>query len=141
MTEFPRHLWYGAVLSANQALAGINGCPHIVRFAQPATRRCPLGLAGNVVVLTILTTHLDQRVAQHKHIHPRSEETIERFLRLAHNGLILVERRVQDHRHPRQSPERLDQAIIARVRLAMHGLDARRVVHMRHRRNIGPWDV
>ena len=40
------------------------------------------------------------RVAHDQHIHPGAQEAIERLARLAHHGLIFVERGVQQHRHP-----------------------------------------
>src|SRR5208337_249306 len=67
-----------------------------------------------------------------QHIHLGSLETIDGFLRRAHDRLVLVETRVQDHRSPGFPAKGLDQIVIERVLFPRHGLQSPGVIDVVH---------
>src|SRR3979411_3284923 len=56
------------------------------------------------------------------HIHLGALETIDSFLGLADDWLILIEAGVENHRNTRLPLESLNQIVVERVLLASHGL-------------------
>ncbi len=61
--------------------------PHVSVFASSRAPAIPLAL--------------DKEIVQDENVHIGAEEAVERFLRPAHDRLVLVERGVQDNRNPR----------------------------------------
>src|SRR4030095_7713798 len=57
----------------------------------------------NLCKLCTASSH--RKIPEIKHVHLRLSKTINRFLRRADDRLILVERRIQNHRHTRQRVE------------------------------------
>src|SRR5215813_8024019 len=64
----------------------------------------------------------NQEVAEHQRIHLRPQETINRFLRLANDWLVVVERSIQHHRNTRLAFYLFDQFPITWVRRLCHRL-------------------
>src|SRR6185436_18857001 len=79
-----------------------------------------------------------RKIPEIKHVHLRLSETINRFLRRADDRLILIERRIQNHRHTRQRLEIRDQLIITRIHLARDSLQATGAIEVRHGRDLAP---
>ena len=73
---------------------------------------------------------LQYEVAHHQYVHLRALKTIESFLGSADDGLIVVERSVQNDRHAGEVSEGANQFPVERVRGAADGLQARGAVHV-----------
>src|SRR5215813_4031406 len=75
---------------------------------------------------------LHQMFAEDQHVHPAPTEGAVGLSRGVDDRLALqVEGRVQDHRHPGRLAEELDQTVVTRRSLLVHGLEPRRAVHVR----------
>ena len=75
------------------------------------------------------------KVTHHQDVHLRARETIQRFFRAADDGLVVVERSIQDDGNAGEIAERANQFPVERIRGAAHGLQARGAVHVRGRGN------
>ncbi len=62
-------------------------------------------------------------------------ERVQRLGRCHHDRLVLVERRVEEDRHAGQAVELLDQPVVARIDVALDGLDAAGAVDVSDGRN------
>src|SRR5581483_4144028 len=71
---------------------------------------------------------MDERVAEHEHVHPRPEKAVESLLGAAYDRLVLVERCIEDHGDAGEVAKRLDESVVARVGRAVDGLQASRSV-------------
>ena len=137
------------------------------RRVRRATRRCPRGPANAAPTVSpnrrpsrrrqsswnsfchsfgLLPRRLrrlvEQERAEHEIVDVRPHEAAIRVLRRADDRLAAdVERGVDEHAAAGARLERLDQVVVAGVRLACHGLDARRVVDVRDRRDVRPRHV
>src|SRR6266849_1070061 len=76
-----------------------------------------------------LTTQ-HNNITDHQRIHLSAEKAVERLLGPADDRLVLVKRSVEHHRHTGQLPEAFDQAIIARVGMAIDGLQTSGAIDM-----------
>src|SRR5262249_39547470 len=75
----------------------------------------------------------DQRAAKDQDIHLRAQEAIERLIRLADDGFVLVERGVEHHRHSGAVAEGFYEAIVARISPTADSLKSARPVDMADR--------
>src|SRR5437899_4875208 len=66
-----------------------------------------------------------------QHIHIRAKKAVERLARVQDDRLVLVERRVQEHRHAAQALERSDQSPVARIGSLAHRLQTSASVDVR----------
>src|SRR5436190_1821273 len=81
-------------------------------------------------------------VADSKNVELVSHETAERVLRRAHDGLAAhIEARIHEDRTASFPLERGEQRVIAWIGVLVHGLDAGRVINMRHGRDVGAGHV
>ena len=67
-----------------------------------------------------------------QHVHPRSQEAVDRLNRCLNNWLILIKGRVQQHRHPRHVAELAYQFPIPRIQFTFHRLEPAGSVSVRH---------
>ena len=81
----------------------------------------------------------DQEISDYKGIHLRAQKALDGLLRPAHNGLILVERRVEQHRYARHTLEFPDELPVKWIGVRAHGLETACSVDVRHGRNHGPF--
>src|SRR5205823_3075836 len=63
-----------------------------------------------------------EKIAQHEQIHFRAQETIERFLGVANDRLVFVERSVEHERDAGEIAKVFDQPVITRVGFFVDGL-------------------
>src|SRR6185437_16965507 len=78
------------------------------------------------------------RLPEAEHIHPRPQKAVERFLWRAYDRLVLVERGVEHHRNTSPVAEAFDEAMVARIGVAIDGLQPARPIDMRHGGNLAP---
>ena len=64
----------------------------------------------------------DYDVTKDKNVHIGPKKAIESFFRPADDWLVLVERGIENHRHPGRFAEVLDQLVIERVGVAIDSL-------------------
>src|SRR5215471_3485954 len=57
-----------------------------------------------------------------ENVHLRAEEAVERFPGTKHDGLVFVERRIEEDRHAADALEGLDEIPVAGIRPAAHRL-------------------
>src|ERR1019366_2657072 len=69
------------------------------------------------------------------HVHPRSQEAVDRLGRRLDDGLILIKGRIQQHRHTCYFLELVNQLPIPWIHLAFHRLEPSGSVPVRHRWN------
>src|SRR5438093_2364115 len=73
---------------------------------------------------------------EHEHVHPAPAERVERFLRRVDDRLALeIEGGVEHERDPGRLAERLDGAVVTRIRVPEDGLQPRRAIDVRRRRH------
>src|SRR5712692_2234434 len=72
----------------------------------------------------------DQDIAKHQRVHLCPQKTVQGLFGAAHDGLVVVERRVQHHRHAGEVGKLTDQPPVARVRGAPDRLEPPGAVHM-----------
>ena len=90
----------------------------------------------------ILTRFVYKAIADCQGIDRGSHEASPRVFWCAHDGLAAhVETGIDEDRASGAFPERTKQGMVEWVSLAMHGLNARRVVYVRDRRNLRPQRV
>src|ERR1700733_1603921 len=70
-----------------------------------------------------------------QHVHPRSVEAVDCLGRRLDDGLILIERSVQQNRHTRHFLELVNQLPIPRIYFALHSLEPPGPVPVRDRRD------
>src|ERR1700733_355478 len=70
-----------------------------------------------------------------QHVHPRSQDAVDCLGRRLDDGLILIERCVQQHRHACYFLELVNQLPISRIHFALHSLEPPGPVAVRHRRD------
>src|SRR4051812_35909645 len=92
--------------------------PPVMRTTLPSMSPMESTLRGAVHDVTV----------EHEHVHVVAPETRRRFLGRTHDGLVLVEAGVEQHRHARELVESRQEAEVARVRVLGDGLNARRAV-------------
>ena len=72
----------------------------------------------------------NQEVAEHQGVHARPQKTVDGFFGAADDGLVVIERSIHHGGHAGQIAEFPNEPPIARIRLAIDGLQARRAVHV-----------
>src|SRR3984893_811076 len=77
----------------------------------------------------------DPKVPQREQVHLGPQKTIQRFLGITDDWFVLVERRVQYHRHSGQTAEFSDQRMVTRIGFFVHSLQTPASVDMRNRWN------
>ena len=90
----------------------------------------------------ILLLFAEIAVTNCEHLDFRSHETAKRILWSANNWLAAyIEAGIHDHRTARESFKRANQGVVAWIGVLMDGLNASRIIHMRHRRDVRTWHV
>ena len=92
----------------------------------PQSSTLYVGLEGHKE-WSVLLHHI---IAQYQNIHARAQEAVEGLSRPVHDGLILVERGIEEYWDARQLRKRFEELPVVEVCLALYGLEPARAINV-----------